>query len=144
MNRALTTIAVGLLLYLTGAAASPAETRATQERADDCSSVARFQALVLQGEKLIAEGSESQGESVFTRAKRLRLSERQRTIERGLRASLDPEDETYLEIYRTCWDDYWYLTTVQRSHDPRSGANGGACYCPPDDLCEWDAEGFGS
>lgn len=146
MNRAFAAIVVGLSLYLTGAAAAAAE---TEERAEDCSSVARFYALMLQGEKLIDQGSEEEGESLFIRAKQVRMSERQRSIQRHIRSSIT--DESYLKIYRTCWDGYWNLTATSNRHDARPGGgaptlNPQACQCPveEEDLCESESENFDS
>lgn len=145
MNRAFAAIAVGLSLYLAGAAASAAE---TEERAEDCSNVAQFYALMLQGEKLIAQGSEAEGESLFIRAKRVRMSERQRGIQRHIRSSIT--NGTYLNIYRTCWDGYWNLTAMPRRRDALPGVgtptlNDQACLCPAEeDLCESEPENFDS
>ncbi|MEE9254390.1 MAG: hypothetical protein V3U43_05620 [Pseudomonadales bacterium] len=153
MNRAFAAIAVGLSLCLVAAAASAVgaatSTPEIDQRAQDCSSVAQFYALMLQGEKAIAQGSEADGESLFIRAKRLPLNERQRSIQRYIRSSITPPDESYLRIYRTCWDGYWNLTAHSNRHDALPGPNGAtlnaeACQCPVETLCDSESPNFDS
>lgn len=149
MNRALAAIVVGLSLYLT-ATASAASTPET-ERAQDCASVAQFYALMLQGERRIAQGSEDEGESLFIRAKRLPLNQRQRSIQRHIRSSITPSDGSYLHIYRTCWDGYWNLTALSDHHDALPTVptlNGDTCRCPVaspvETLCDSESPNFDS
>ena len=77
------------------------------------------------------------------------MSERQRSIQRNIRSSIT--DESYLKIYRTCWNGYWNLTAMPKRHDALPGSEsptlgGQACQCPveEEDLCETGPENFDS
>lgn len=151
MNRAFIAIAVGLSLYLVTASASAATEAVpgagrqsdTGQRATDCANVARFYALMLQGQKLIGEGQEPQAESFITRAKQLPLNERQRAIQRDIRSSIAAPDRSYLQIYRACWNGYYNLTA---RHDAPHGdvrTPDGRCRCE-EQLCDTETPNFDS
>lgn len=137
-------VMTGVLVFSFTSSAEAAE--AAEEidpRIVNCPNVAQFYALMFQGEDLILQEREEKGESFITRAKQIYLDKQQQRLQRYIRSSIT--DETYLQIYRTCWNEYWNLMAqaepiLIRSEPEVPTLGGQVCMCPMDEdeetLCE--------
>ncbi len=133
-------IMVGVLVFLFTSSAEAAEE--IDPRIVNCPSVAQFYALMFQGEDLIRQEKEERGESFIARAKQIYLDKQQQRLQRYIRSSIT--DETYLQIYRTCWNKYWNLMArpepILIRSEPQIPSLGSqqVCICPMDEetLCE--------
>lgn len=145
-------IMVGVLVFsfTSSAEAMEGEKEATEEinpRIANCPGVAQFYALMFQGEDLILQKKEERGESFIIRAKQIRLDKKQQRLQRYIRSSIT--NETYLQIYKICWDKYWNLMahpepTLIRSEPQIPSLGNQVCICPMDEVTLCEDENFDS
>lgn len=136
---------VGILVFSFTSSAEAAEE--IDPRIGNCSSVAQFYALLFQGEDLILQEREEKGESFIIRAKQIQLDKQQQRLQRYIRSSIT--NETYLQIYRICWNDYWNLMArsepIPIRSEPQIPLLGGqVCICPMDEETFCEDENFDS